>query len=1063
MPISRFSNAAFVPYSLSLGDKISAYLSCGISLGSMFICLILSACGGGTGSPNSTIPEQRQLTGRTSFVSSSTAPLIGRAAISFDPANRSDDVVIAMDAAATGQNVTSSTRTVTEGDIYRVLDAGKTLLNLNPYRGLQIVDLSNPVAPKMLGRVAMSGSPTEMYRLGDRVYVLMNSWSQYRTVQKEGKEVLDRFHGSALITVDIANRSAPKILASTPVDGYLGASRMSSGGGKSALYVTLQQYSGAGGEAMVKSFAIDAQGLLQEKTSLSLGSYVQAIQAVNERLMVASVDANAALTGAWRSRVSVIDISSPDGIMVKGNDVAVSGVVKQKNNMHIQGNIMRIVSSSSNNGWGFLVAAGELRRDPNPVFINNSFSEPAAITVTVSDVIAPVGSGSKSIATLAAPAVNNANTNHVETFNISDIAKPSALDHDTFGDGQQLYGTTFMADRAFFVTYLRKDPFHAFSITPDGVMQEESEFIVSGWNDFFMPVRANTRLIGVGHNDENNRRALAISLYDITNLKNAKPLIARAEIDLAYSSSEANWDDRAFTILDDATNVLAADGKTLETGLVLLPFTGWETTSNTYRSGVQIFSFSASTLTRRGSMDQETQVRRSFMGDSSKNIAVNLSSNELSLFSLANTDAPAKQASMNLAANYSQFVAFSNVGVRYLASDFGWWGNNSAAQRKDLVEVVALNDVDGNAALASITVPAGSKMFAVGGHLSLVSSELVKDIMRTTITTYDLSIPSSPRLLSNFVSDEILAANDYSLYYLGDCGFVRCRASVNTHVTVVGNALVFRSHTAQKSVAADGKSGLHFWSSDVFQVLTLDDFKHPALLPKISMAADEEGVDVIQNGSSLWINYRKLQTQLGQNGEQQSKYFVKELRLASPANPQWGKEINIPGQLMAIVGEQFYSLEYNQVGKNVEPSLHMLIIQDNLAYLQASTSLAGKYPTGLLADTSAIVLTSYDTTSYLTKMDIYTVPVKEFALQSSNELESGVDPKILRPGKLLVQDWYGLFLYDISQPKTPKVRAYFSATSWGGSLSVANKDIYLPANFYGIYQFNFDTVNLPAS
>lgn len=1026
---------------------------------SAIICTALSACGGGgkvTAPDSIGLGTNNGLSGRTSFVSTANAPLVGNAR-NYQSVNLSGNAAYAaMDTASA--STTANTRVTTEGDIYRVLDAGKTLLNLNPYRGLQIVDLSNPTTPKILGRAAMSGTPTEMYRIGERVYVLLNSWSQYRRVQKESASSLERFNGAAIITVDISNRAAPKIIASMPVDGYLGASRMSSGGGKNALYITAQKYGSAGGESYVKSFAIDSQGILQAKSNISLGGYVQAIQASNERLMVASIDPASVKGNYWRSQVSIVDISSTEGVMIKGADVPVSGVIRQKNNMHIQGNIMRIVSAASTSAWGFIVLNGEVTRTADVITVvdlNQNNTNQISPTTTTST--------STSTSTTTAP-TSNPNDNHVETFNIADISKPIAIDHDTFGTGQQLYGTTFLPDRAFFVTYLRQDPFHAFSISADGQMQEENAFVVSGWNDFFIPVQTNTRLIGVGHNDQNNRRALAISLYDITNLKNTQPLIARSEIDLSYSSSEANWDDRAFTVLENATSVVAADGKTLETGLVLLPFTGWDNSSYAYRTGVQIFSFSATTLTRRGNMLQDTQVRRSFIGDSAASIAANLGANEVSLFNIANPDAPVKKSSLPLASNYTQFVALPNVGVRYQANDFGWWGMNSAAKRTDVIEVVALNDVDGNAPIASISVPAGSKIFALGNYLSLVSSEMVGSTMRSTIKTYDLAIPANPRLLSTFVSDEIQAAYNYSIYQMADCGIVFCSnyAYANTQVIAFDKALVFVGRSGQTGSSPDGTNTNRYWSNFSFQVLNLEDVTRPSLLPKIGMASNEESIDVIKNGNSLWINFQKIQAQLGANGEQQSKFFIKELGLNTPGNPQLGKEINIPGQLMTIVGNQFYSIEYSLVGRDYEPSLHMSLVQNDLAYLQASINLGKKYLTGLLANENAVAVTSIDATSYRYEMALYTVPSKEFTLQSSTQFDSGLTPLALRQDKILLQDWYGLFLYDISQLKSPKVQAYFPAMGWYGSASFINKDVYLPASYYGIYQFKLDTNNLPS-
>src|SRR6185436_112717 len=101
-----------------------------------------------------------------------------------------------------------------------------------------------------------------------------------------------------------------------------------------------------------------------------------------------------------------------------------------------------------------------------------------------------------------------------------------------------------------------------------GNCEEHSEFVDSGWNDFLRPTLDDTRLIGVGRNDENNTSKMSVSLYDATSVTNAEPLLARADIDLTYSYSQAQWDDRAFSVLEDAVTAQAEDGTT-EKNLVL--------------------------------------------------------------------------------------------------------------------------------------------------------------------------------------------------------------------------------------------------------------------------------------------------------------------------------------------------------------------------------------------------------------------------------------------------------------------------------------------------------------
>jgi hypothetical protein len=52
----------------------------------------------------------------------------------------------------------SGEKTVEEGDIYRLYD-GHMILNLNNYRGLQVIDFADPSAPRIVGRLRIAGYP----------------------------------------------------------------------------------------------------------------------------------------------------------------------------------------------------------------------------------------------------------------------------------------------------------------------------------------------------------------------------------------------------------------------------------------------------------------------------------------------------------------------------------------------------------------------------------------------------------------------------------------------------------------------------------------------------------------------------------------------------------------------------------------------------------------------------------------------------------------------------------------------------------------------------------------
>ena len=61
-------------------------------------------------------------------------------------------------------------RQVEEADVIKADGAGH-LYVVNPFRGLQILDVSNPDAPRLVGRAPILGYPVDMYFAGGVAYV----------------------------------------------------------------------------------------------------------------------------------------------------------------------------------------------------------------------------------------------------------------------------------------------------------------------------------------------------------------------------------------------------------------------------------------------------------------------------------------------------------------------------------------------------------------------------------------------------------------------------------------------------------------------------------------------------------------------------------------------------------------------------------------------------------------------------------------------------------------------------------------------------------------------------
>ena len=921
-----------------------------------------------------------------------------------------------------GQN-SGAERSIEEGDIYQVVRNSDRILNLNRYRGLQIVDFSDPSQPEIIGRTRISGDPVEMYQVGDQVYVLLNNWRGYYGSQSL---LPNRYQGGAVVAIDISDPKQPTIESRGQVPGRIETSRLTRGDGEEALFVAatgrdrsqnsssggpssgagVARVNRAGNTAYVKSFDVSGQGELQEAAELKLDGRVQDIQGADNHLLVARARDNN------KSTVSVVDISDPSGQMQEGGQVDVKGRVENKHNLDLHRDVLRVVSGADRNA---------------------------------------------------------SDTNHVETFDAADIDNLTRIDHETFGDGQNLYATLFMEERAFFVTYRRQDPFHAFEVTTQGQLTEKSEFVVSGWNDYFVPVNDDRRLIGIGKNDEQGE-TVAVSLYDITDLTNPQPLIDREEVSADRSDSEANRDDRAFTVLEDATSVQADDG-TVETGVVLVPFQGYDKSKDKHVSGVEIFTFSDTTVTRRGTMEHGTPVRRSFVADHREKTTANLSEAELSLYDTSDPKDPTELGRVELAPNYERLWTFGQYNVRRnVRRSYYHWYRRSQQTRTDRLEVVPLSkDPDTADAVAKVSVPADASLYRAGSYL--VSMEVLKvnrqtnggqtkATYRTEIRIWDFSDPSSPKLVNTMTTDK-LSRNIRGPRAGGpgvghpEPGGRASRPGLDYYQTdfdikTVGDALVFTNEIHEResrgtrkyrltrvkasemryrkcqsaSPRRSGSGGntmnacTYYTGGIACSWIKKNDGSTTARrcrgeLRKCTRNRNgERSCQKVEPSSAptrtetrsteawdRWTHYEFYALDLSSPASAQitgpvtmpdkeravstlaqgdslyvthrerydkpndprpyMKYYFKRIDLADPANPQTGNAINIPGELLAVDGSTIVTRNYLWGQQVVEPSVHKLEVQNGLARLKATHRLSEREIEALALDSQGQVLVSH--------------------------------------------------------------------------------------------------------
>ena len=120
----------------------------------------------------------------------------------------------------------SATTAVQESDLYAV--AGNTLYVLNTYRGLMVVDLTNPASPQLIARVPIVGTPQGLYVEGNTAYVIVSDYFYYDYVvdwNALGAAYLP-WVGSQVWAIDVTTPSSPNVLSQLPVNGSIDDSRI---------------------------------------------------------------------------------------------------------------------------------------------------------------------------------------------------------------------------------------------------------------------------------------------------------------------------------------------------------------------------------------------------------------------------------------------------------------------------------------------------------------------------------------------------------------------------------------------------------------------------------------------------------------------------------------------------------------------------------------------------------------------------------------------------------------------------------------------------------------------
>ncbi|MBI4327153.1 MAG: beta-propeller domain-containing protein, partial [Chloroflexi bacterium] len=234
-------------------------------------------------------------------------------------------------AVAVGLQIIATPRDVVESDIWKI--RGDTLYFFNQYRGLQVIDISQPASPVVRGTFALPAAGEQMYLLESNHVVLLARSGCGSSSQDE----------SSALVLDVAD-GTPKLVAALSIPGSIQESRMVG----AALYVASQTYRpvpGSNGSSwewgtLVSAFDLANPAAPVARETLWYPGASHTIAATDRFLFIASADS----ADGRRSGIRCIDITSPNGTMQFAATVTAAGRVNDKFKIHLEGDLLTVIS-----------------------------------------------------------------------------------------------------------------------------------------------------------------------------------------------------------------------------------------------------------------------------------------------------------------------------------------------------------------------------------------------------------------------------------------------------------------------------------------------------------------------------------------------------------------------------------------------------------------------------------------------------------------------------------------------------------------------------------------------
>ena len=486
----------------------------------------------------------------------------------------------------------------------------------------------------------------------------------------------------------------------------------------------------------------------------------------------------------------------------------------------------------------------------------------------------------------------------IVTYDMSNAARPQRLARLTLAEGERLFATRFVGDRAYIVTFEQIDPLWILDLSDPANPVILGELEIPGWSTYIEPI-GEDRLITMGIDNVDGWRA-AVQLFDVSD-PSAPALLSKAPLGENYSWSEANSDEKAFRVLRDE-------------GMILVPFSIWAGVGST--RGVQILDFDEEALTPRGVIEHDVVPRRATARDG---LIYSISNAEALTVDASDRDAPELAHRLELARSVDEVWP---IGGFLVEADQGW-ETNEVTLRVSSSEApeVALSTwtLGEERSLAGVSVD--------GDRLSVLT--LPKDSWRWNVDPKNEQFIDAPYLAELVVFDGS-AFPEWSVIGVSSEAIEPYNWDVRLTPKWLGSDVVTWTSESQGWYHPFARIAIDiiepFWyapSTPRFLTYTLSDDGAPTFASDFSLSSDEESHDFFQGSiiaegtrvymtrsHSEWIDDEEkpedpeeavLPPNFRRRGIWVTQYFLEVVDFADPFEPTERLPVSVPGSLVGAL------------------------------------------------------------------------------------------------------------------------------------------------------------------